>query len=148
MSPQVRWKSWMRVFVKKKRMLPPARLPKAGEPLWGFLEEEVVMVVVWFPRTPVCICKRRSGASPGKGESQVCCLETVLPPPDCSPWFPVPRVVTSAPRSCGGGWLLWATTQAGSEAVPCLSPGTFLSRPPGHPHLQHAGDREICGPRP
>lgn len=64
----------MRVFVKKKRMLPPARLPKAGEPLWGFLEE-VVMVVVWFPRTPVCICKR-SGASPGPGESQVCCLET------------------------------------------------------------------------
>ena len=62
----------MRGLVKKKRMLPPARLPKAGEPLRGFLE----VLMVWFPRTPVCICKRRSGASPGRGESQVCCLET------------------------------------------------------------------------
>ena len=42
MSLQVRWKSWMRVLVKKKRMLPPARLPKAGQPLRGFLE--VLMV--------------------------------------------------------------------------------------------------------
>jgi len=46
--------------------------------------------------------------------------DTVLPPPDCSPWFPVPRVVTSATRSCGEGWLLRAMTQAGSEAVPSL----------------------------
>ena len=63
----------MRVLVKKKRMLPPARLLKAGEPLWGFLE---VVKVRLLPRTPVCICTRRSGASPGRGESQVCCLET------------------------------------------------------------------------
>lgn len=46
--------------------------------------------------------------------------DPVLPPPDCSPRFPVLRVVTSAATSCGEGWRLRATTEAGSEAVPGL----------------------------
>lgn len=63
----------MTMLVKKTRVLPPPRLPRAGAPFLG------LSVAFWFPKTPVCICKRSVASSWGV-EVRVRCLETVPPP--------------------------------------------------------------------